>query len=94
MDIAITNEAFSTFLSAAEIENGFGCGRQVNDFKDLDMRHRHLSHLFGLFLGYTITLKETPALFEAAQEDFINEVYKLDQCLLISCVLASWDSQD
>ncbi|XP_061354482.1 alpha-L-fucosidase 2-like isoform X2 [Gastrolobium bilobum] len=40
----------------------------VKDFKDPDVHHRHLSHLFGLFPGHTITSKETPALFEAAEK--------------------------
>ncbi|KAF7840764.1 alpha-L-fucosidase 2-like [Senna tora] len=40
----------------------------VKDFKDPDVHHRHLSHLFGLFPGHTITSEETPALFEAAEK--------------------------
>ncbi|KAK7366472.1 hypothetical protein VNO80_08463 [Phaseolus coccineus] len=40
----------------------------VKDFKDPEEHHRHLSHLFGLFPGHTITLEQTPALFEAAEK--------------------------
>ncbi|RDX62538.1 Alpha-L-fucosidase 2, partial [Mucuna pruriens] len=40
----------------------------VKDFKDPEVHHRHLSHLFGLFPGHTITFEETPALFEAAEK--------------------------
>lgn len=52
----------------SRIDNGFSCGKQVKDFKDPEVHHRHLSHLFGLFPGHTITFKETPALFEAAEK--------------------------
>ncbi|QCD91922.1 Glycosyl hydrolase family [Vigna unguiculata] len=40
----------------------------VKDFKDPEVHHRHLSHLFGLFPGHTITFEQTPALFEAAEK--------------------------
>ncbi|XP_028788004.1 alpha-L-fucosidase 2 [Neltuma alba] len=40
----------------------------VKDFKDPDVHHRHLSHLFGLFPGHTITSEKSPALFEAAEK--------------------------
>ncbi|KHN30427.1 alpha-L-fucosidase 2-like [Glycine soja] len=92
MDVAIINEVFSTFLSAAEVigrtkDNIVGEVRKaqprlrpiniaqdgsimewVKDFKDPEVHHRHLSHLFGLFPGHTITFKETPALIEAAEK--------------------------
>ncbi|KAK3412319.1 hypothetical protein EUGRSUZ_I01092 [Eucalyptus grandis] len=38
------------------------------DFKDPDMHHRHLSHLFGLFPGHTITWELTPDLCTAAEK--------------------------
>ncbi|KAK7310407.1 hypothetical protein RJT34_07911 [Clitoria ternatea] len=69
--------------------------RQVNDFKDLDVHHRHLSHLFGLFPGHTITLKETPALFEAAEETFINKqsgTLKIDITKKVNtCTWPTWN---
>ncbi|KOM26636.1 hypothetical protein LR48_Vigan303s005800 [Vigna angularis] len=40
----------------------------VKDFKDPEVHHRHLSHLFGLFPGHTITFEQTPALFQAAEK--------------------------
>lgn len=40
----------------------------MKDFKDPEVHHRHLSHLFGLFPGHTITFEQTPALFEAAEK--------------------------
>lgn len=31
------------------------------------MHHRHLSHLYGLFPGHTITVEKTPDLCKAAE---------------------------
>ncbi|KGN57492.1 alpha-L-fucosidase 2 [Cucumis sativus] len=36
------------------------------DFEDQDVHHRHVSHLFGLFPGHTITVEKTPNISEAA----------------------------
>ncbi|KAL3515334.1 hypothetical protein ACH5RR_022236 [Cinchona calisaya] len=44
----------------------------ARDFKDPAVHHRHLSHLFGLFPGHTITLEKTPDLCRAAE----NTLYK------------------
>ncbi|KAJ6409518.1 hypothetical protein OIU84_009087 [Salix udensis] len=44
----------------------------AQDFKDPDMHHRHLSHLFGLFPGHSITIDKNPELCEAAE----NSLYK------------------
>lgn len=38
----------------------------AQDFEDPDVHHRHLSHLFGLFPGHTITVEKTPDLCKAA----------------------------
>ncbi|GMQ01020.1 hypothetical protein CsSME_00047823 [Camellia sinensis var. sinensis] len=38
----------------------------AEDFEDPDVHHRHLSHLFGLFPGHTITPEKTPDLCKAA----------------------------
>ncbi|KAK0582928.1 hypothetical protein LWI29_031244 [Acer saccharum] len=40
----------------------------VQEFKDPEVHHRHLSHLFGLFPGHSITIEETPDLCKAAAE--------------------------
>ncbi|KAI4295717.1 hypothetical protein L6164_035733 [Bauhinia variegata] len=40
----------------------------VKDFKDPEVHHRHLSHLFGLFPGHTLTYWKTPGLCEAAEK--------------------------
>ena len=42
--------------------------RQVKDFKDGEVHHRHLSHLYGLFPGHSINLEKTPTLCEAAKK--------------------------
>ncbi|XP_065026647.1 alpha-L-fucosidase 2-like [Musa acuminata AAA Group] len=44
----------------------------AQDFEDRDVYHRHVSHLFGLFPGHTITLRKTPDLCKAAA----NSLYK------------------
>ncbi|KAL1831629.1 hypothetical protein ACET3Z_001280 [Daucus carota] len=38
----------------------------AQDFEDPEVHHRHVSHLFGLFPGHTITLEKTPDLCKAA----------------------------
>ncbi|XP_057951484.1 alpha-L-fucosidase 2-like [Malania oleifera] len=39
----------------------------AQDFEDPDVHHRHLSHLFGLFPGHSITIEKTPDLCKAAE---------------------------
>ncbi|KDP44440.1 hypothetical protein JCGZ_16273 [Jatropha curcas] len=39
----------------------------AQDFKDPDVHHRHVSHLFGLFPGHTITVERNPDLCKAAE---------------------------
>ena len=38
----------------------------IKDYQEVEPGHRHISHLFGLYPGSTIT-EETPALFKAAR---------------------------
>ncbi len=40
----------------------------AEDYKEVDPRHRHTSHLFGLHPGNQITTTGTPALAEAARK--------------------------
>jgi alpha-L-fucosidase 2 len=40
----------------------------IEDYKDEDPHHRHISHLFGLFPGSTITPDRTPLLAAAAKQ--------------------------
>nr|XP_043627326.1 alpha-L-fucosidase 2-like [Erigeron canadensis] len=38
----------------------------AQDFKDPEVHHRHVSHLFGLYPGHTITVEKNPDLCKAA----------------------------
>ncbi|CAN0927062.1 Alpha-L-fucosidase 2 [Linum grandiflorum] len=42
------------------------------DFEDPEPQHRHLSHLFGLYPGHTITPHETPELCNASENTLIK----------------------
>ncbi|CAN1289124.1 Alpha-L-fucosidase 2 [Linum perenne] len=42
------------------------------DFKDPEPQHRHVSHLFGLYPGHTITPQDTPALCNASENTLIK----------------------
>ncbi|XP_019439048.1 PREDICTED: alpha-L-fucosidase 2 [Lupinus angustifolius] len=44
----------------------------AEDFMDPDIHHRHVSHLFGLFPGHTISLEQTPDLFKAVNSSLIK----------------------
>ena len=55
---------------------------QAQDFQDPDVHHRHVSHLFGLFPGHTITLEKTPDLCKAAD----YTLYKRGMCV----TMTSW----
>ncbi len=39
----------------------------LNDFDDPNDKHRHVSHLYGLYPGNQISPTRTPELFEAAR---------------------------
>jgi alpha-L-fucosidase 2 len=41
------------------------------DWEDEDPKHRHVSHLFGLYPGTSITLKKTPALANAVKQSLL-----------------------
>ena len=48
--------------------NGYGGVQEwIEDYKEFEPGHRHMSHLFGLYPGTTINRK-TPQLFEAAKK--------------------------
>jgi hypothetical protein len=38
---------------------------EAQDFEDPEVHHRHLSHLFGLYPGHTITMQTNPEICEA-----------------------------
>ncbi|GAB4838838.1 hypothetical protein Ancab_028380 [Ancistrocladus abbreviatus] len=44
----------------------------AQDFKDADIHNQHLSHLFGLFSGHTITPEKTLDLCRAAEKSLFN----------------------
>ncbi|KAI3914145.1 hypothetical protein MKW98_003218 [Papaver atlanticum] len=44
----------------------------AQDFQDPEPTHRHVSHLFGLFPGHTITVEKTPDLSKAAENTLLN----------------------
>ncbi|XP_057863785.2 alpha-L-fucosidase 2 isoform X2 [Cryptomeria japonica] len=44
----------------------------AQDFQDSEVQHRHMSHLFGLYPGHTITMEATPELSKAAVNSLIK----------------------
>ncbi|KAG4918859.1 hypothetical protein JHK85_057140 [Glycine max] len=44
----------------------------AEDFKDPTVHHRHVSHLFGLFPGHTISVENTPDLCKAVEVSLIK----------------------
>lgn len=47
-------------------ENGY-LMEWLEDYREMDIHHRHVSHLFGLYPGNEITRTKTPELIEAAR---------------------------
>lgn len=45
---------------------------QAQDFEDPEVHHRHVSHLYGLFPGHTITVEKTPDLCKAADYTLVK----------------------
>ncbi|MDE5784694.1 MAG: glycoside hydrolase family 95 protein [Prevotella sp.] len=60
IDSALTKIAPYKIGSAGQLQE-WAC-----DFKEQDPKHRHQSHLYGLYPGHHITLSETPELAKAA----------------------------
>ncbi|MCH5685286.1 hypothetical protein LWM68_14150 [Niabella sp. W65] len=40
----------------------------LEEYKETDPQHRHISHLWGLYPGSSITTSKTPQLMEAAKK--------------------------
>lgn len=40
----------------------------LEDYRETDVHHRHVSHLFGLYPGHSISMTETPELAEACRK--------------------------
>jgi alpha-L-fucosidase 2 len=45
---------------------------QVKEFKDPEIKHRHMSHLFGVYPGHSLTPETTPELCKAAANSMIK----------------------
>ncbi|XP_048336764.2 alpha-L-fucosidase 2 [Ziziphus jujuba] len=58
-------------LRPAKIASDGSIMEWAQDFKDPEVHHRHLSHLFGLFPGHTINVK-TPDLYKAAKVSLLK----------------------
>lgn len=57
---------------------------QAQDFEDPDVHHRHVSHLFGLFPGHTITVEKTPDLCKAADYTLYKRgLYVTTKCIIL-----------
>ncbi|XP_052878983.1 alpha-L-fucosidase 2-like [Gossypium arboreum] len=54
-------------LSPTKVAKDGSIMEWAQDFQDPDVHHRHLSHLFGLFPGHTITIESMPDLCKAAE---------------------------
>lgn len=44
----------------------------LKDYREVDPHHRHVSHLFGLYPGTTLTPSKTPALMSACRETLMR----------------------
>jgi alpha-L-fucosidase 2 len=74
-----TDTAFQSQLKAAkELLYPFHIGKRgqlqewFKDWDDPNDKHRHISHLFGLYPGNEITISETPELASAAYQTLIE----------------------
>ena len=69
------DRAFSDTLQAAKLrfppiqvsEQGY-LMEWLKDYREVEPQHRHVSHLFGLYPGNSITKNKTPELMEACRE--------------------------
>ena len=78
-----TYEAMSSLLRetllSLKLINTFVLHKKVEDFKDTEEHHRHMSHLFGLYPGHSLTIQTTPDLCEAGAQSMIKRgMYSLE----------------
>lgn len=73
-EILNTDEAFRNSLKEVlkqmppiKVNSYGGIQEWIEDYKEFEPGHRHISHLFGLYPGTTINA-QTPVLFEAAKQ--------------------------
>ena len=74
IDADFRKECEATLKRIPEIRISESTGRILEwaeDYKEVDPRHRHTSHLFGLHPGNQITVVGTPELAEAARKTLI-----------------------
>ena len=74
IDADFRKECEATLKRIPEIKISETTGRILEwaeDYKEVDPRHRHTSHLFGLHPGNQITVVGTPALAEAARKTLV-----------------------
>jgi len=55
----------------------------VEDYEEIEPTHRHISHLYGVFPGSTVSVTETPVFADAAKVTL--ERRALSQCSGFSC---------
>jgi len=70
-DAAFREECESALMRLAPLQISKKDGRLqewIEDYKDVDPRHRHTSHLFAVYPGHEITPEGTPELAEAAKK--------------------------
>ncbi len=79
-EILKTDDAFSKELKHVLKQmppiktNSYGGIQEwVEDYKEYEPGHRHISHLFGLYPGTSISM-QTPALFEAAKKTLAHRL--------------------
>lgn len=70
--LALKMELFAISSSKLNFIFDFLHLSQAEEFTDPEVHHRHLSHLFGLFPGHSITVEETPDLCKAAENTLIK----------------------
>lgn len=71
LDVKFREECRKTLARLAPVRISPQTGRIMEwaeDYKETDPRHRHTSHLFGLYPGNQITMQGTPELAEAARK--------------------------
>lgn len=74
-DIAFSNELKNVLkqMPPTKINSYGGIQEWIEDYKEYEPGHRHISHLFGLYPGTTIS-QQTPVLFEAAKKTLAHRL--------------------
>ncbi len=54
-------------LPPDEVSDGGYLLEWLKDYREMDIHHRHVSHLFGLYPGTTLTRRTTPELLDACR---------------------------